>query len=73
MSAGFSNANNIIILNKYFKKRVGLAFGILFTGFGIGGLAMPQVISLNNLIESFSSVFLNALHVWHMRLNSALP
>jgi peroxiredoxin len=40
---GLSNANNIIIINKYFKKRVGAAYGLLLTGFGLGGLAMPQV------------------------------
>jgi hypothetical protein len=41
---GFSNANTIILLNKYFKRRVGAAFGILLTGLGLGGLAMPQVL-----------------------------
>ena len=45
---GFSNANTIILLNKYFKKRVGAAFGILLTGLGIGGLAMPQVTPVNS-------------------------
>jgi hypothetical protein len=43
MGMGFNNANSIIIMNKYFKRRVGAAFGILLTGFGLGGLAMPQV------------------------------
>ena len=40
---GLGNANAILILNKYFKKRIGAAFGLMATGLAIGAQAMPQL------------------------------
>ena len=40
---GLGNANAILILNKYFKKRVGAAFGLMATGLAIGAQVMPQL------------------------------
>ena len=40
---GLGNANAILILNKYFKKRIGAAFGLMATGLAISSQAMPQV------------------------------
>ena len=40
---GLGNANAILILNKYFKKRVGAAFGLMATGLAIGSQVMPQL------------------------------
>jgi len=40
---GLGNANAILILNKYFKKRVGAAFGLMATGLAIAGQIIPQL------------------------------
>ena len=48
---GISSINNVIIVNKYFKNKVGLALGIAISAIGIFGLAVPQVIK--NLIPNF--------------------
>ena len=40
---GLGNANAILILNKYFKKRIGAAFGLMATGLAIGAQALPQL------------------------------
>ena len=48
---GLTNTNNIIIINKYFQKRVGLAFGIAIASISIIGLVTPQVLKI--LMENF--------------------
>jgi len=49
---GFSTTNGILIISKYFKKKVGLAYGLFTTGLGIGALSMPQIVKL--LLQYFS-------------------
>jgi len=52
---GVSNTNSIIILNKYFKNRVGLANGLLLSSISIIGLILPQVVKilLENLVFKY--------------------
>ena len=49
---GLTYTNGILIVSKYFKKKVGIAFGMITTGLGIGALSMPQIVKL--LLQSFS-------------------
>ena len=49
---GLNNANGILIVSKYFKNKVGLAYGLFATGVGIGALSMPQIVKL--LLQYFS-------------------
>ena len=49
---GLSNANGILILSKFFKKKVGLAYGLFATGLGVGALVLPQLVKL--LLQNFS-------------------
>ena len=48
---GLANTNNIIIINKYFQKRVGLALGIAIASVSIIGLVTPQALKI--LMENF--------------------
>ena len=50
---GLSNANVILLLNKYFRKKVGLAFALFAMGLGISAILMPQLIKF--LLQNFSS------------------
>ena len=43
---GLGNANGIIILNKYFKKRVGTAFGLMATGLAVSSQVLPQLVKV---------------------------
>ena len=43
---GLGNANGILILNKYFNRRVGVAFALYAIGLGVAAIAMPQLIKL---------------------------
>ena len=49
---GLSNTNNIIILNKYFKSKVGLALGLVISSVSIIGLVQPQVVKIFNVKTS---------------------
>ena len=40
---GIAQTNTILIINSYFRKKLGLAFGAFTTGIGVFGLTMPQV------------------------------
>ncbi len=41
---GLYALNSILLINKHFKAKVGLAMGLFVCGTGCGGLIMPQVI-----------------------------
>jgi MFS family permease len=58
---GLSKANGIFILSKFFKKKIGLAFGLFATGLGVGALALPQRVKF--LLQTFqeSKLFLYML------------
>ena len=43
---GLGNGNGILILNKYFKKRVGAAFGLMATGCAVVAQVIPQLVSM---------------------------
>ena len=40
---GLYALNSILLVNKHFKAKVGLAMGLFVCGTGSGGLIMPQV------------------------------
>ena len=40
---GFASLNCILLIQKHFKRRLGLAQSIWVCGMGIGDLVMPQV------------------------------
>ena len=43
---GLGNANGIFIINKYFKNRVGAAFGLMATGLAISSQVCPQIVKV---------------------------
>merc|ERR1711892_1345553 len=49
---GLINANGILIISKFFKKKIGLAFGLFAAGLGLGALGLPQLVKF--LLQSFS-------------------
>jgi len=49
---GLNNANNILIMSKFFKKKIVLAYGMFATGLGIGAFSLPQLVKF--LLQSFS-------------------
>ena len=49
---GLNNPNNIIIMSKYFKKRLGSAYGLYATGLTVFQLALPQLVTF--LLNNFS-------------------
>lgn len=43
---GLGSSNGILILNKYFKKKAGLAFGLMAAGTSLSAQAIPQVVKV---------------------------
>ena len=49
---GLNNPNNILIMTKYFKKRISLAYGLYATGLTVSQLVLPQLVTY--LLKHFS-------------------
>ena len=49
---GLVNANGVLIISKFFKKKIGLAYGLYATGVGIGAFPLPQLVKF--LLLTFS-------------------
>jgi len=56
-ASGIGGVGLITLIARWFQKRLGLAMGLLFTGAAAGGLAVPGIVSLLNIV-GFRYVFI---------------
>ncbi|MFH1092185.1 MAG: MFS transporter, partial [Pseudomonadota bacterium] len=75
LSFGAGGCTTVVLMTsgvKWFKKRVGLALGIVFAGYGAGGLLVPLFVKLIDLYQWRTALLIVGVGAWVIGIPLAL-
>lgn len=75
VAIGYSGSSPTVVITavaNWFRKKIGIAMGIIVSGFALGGLLIPIIVKLIDLYDWRTATFILGLGVWVIGLPLSL-